>query len=157
MMAVLILLMVIAALVFLAPYFNWRVDVVYSGSMEPDLKVGGIAITQPVAMKDIKTGNVITFHSPIDNELISHRVIAVKGEATLYFQTKGDANATADPFIVTAENLVGRVCFRIPYFGYVARFIKTPLGLLLSLCLPGLAVIVLEILKIRRALAGYEI
>jgi len=151
-LAVIILLMAAAVLTFLAPHFGWRVDTVFSGSMEPELKVGGVVVTRPVEAEDIKVGDIITFHSPLNEELISHRVIAVGDEASLHFQTKGDVNEDADPFVVPAQNVVGKVCLHIPYFGYVTQFVKTPLGLLLTLCLPGLVIIAMEMRNIWRAL-----
>jgi signal peptidase len=156
-LAVIILLMAAAVLTFLAPHFGWRVDTVFSGSMEPELKVGGVVVTRPVEAEDIKVGDIITFHSPLNEELISHRVIAVGDEASLHFQTKGDVNEDADPFVVPAQNVVGKVCLHIPYFGYVTQFVKTPLGLLLTLCLPGLVIIVMEMRNIWRALNAEQV
>jgi signal peptidase len=73
------------------------------------------------------------------------------------FQTKGDVNEDADPFVVPAQNVVGKVCLHIPYFGYVTQFVKTPLGLLLTLCLPGLVIIVMEMRNIWRALNAEQV
>jgi len=154
---VIILLMTAAALTFLAPRFGWRVDTVFSGSMEPELKVGGVVLTRPVDAEEIKTGDIITFHSPLSEQLTSHRVIAAEGGSSFHFQTKGDANEDADPFILPAENVVGKVCFHIPYLGYVAQFVKTPLGFLLTLCLPGLIIVVMELRNIWRVLTEEEI
>lgn len=156
-LAVIILLMTVAVLTFLAPHFGWRVDTVFSGSMEPQLKVGGVAVTRPVEAEDIKVGDIVTFYSPLNEELISHRVIAVEDEPSFHFQTKGDVNEDADPFVVPAQNVVGKVCLHIPYFGYVTQFVKTPLGLLLTLCLPGLAIVAMEMRNIWRALTKEEI
>ena len=150
---VIILLMTAAALTFLAPRFGWSVDAVFSGSMEPELKVGAVVITRPVDAEEIKTGDIITFHSPLNEQLTSHRVIAAEGGSSVHFQTKGDANKDTDPFTLPPENVVGKVCFHIPYFGYVAQFVKTPLGLLLTLCLPGLITIVMELRNIWRIIA----
>lgn len=157
--ALIILLMATAAFTFLAPRFGWSVDTVYSGSMEPQLKVGGVVVTRPLAAGEIGVGDIITFHSPLNDELTSHRVIAVgdgvvaaEDGSPVQFQTKGDANDHADPFVVPAQNLVGEVCFHMPYLGYAAQFIRSPLGLMLTLCLPGLAIIVMEIVRICRAL-----
>jgi signal peptidase len=146
--AVIVLLMATAILLFLAPHFGWMVDVVSSGSMEPELKTGGVVITRPVEAEDIKVGDTITFNSPTNKVLTSHRVIAVEDGSPFHFRTKGDANEDADPFILPAENVVGRVCFHLPYFGYVTQFAKTPLGLLLTLCLPGLVIILMEMRNI---------
>jgi signal peptidase len=155
-LAVIVLLMAAAVFTFLAPHFGWRVDAVYSGSMEPQLKVGGLVVTQPIAAEDIRVGDNITFHSPLNKQLTTHRVIAVEDGASPAFRTKGDANEDADPFIVTAGNVVGKVCLHIPYFGYATQYIKTPLGFLLTLCLPGLIIIIMEMRNIWRVLSEEE-
>jgi signal peptidase len=149
---IMILLIAAAVFTFLAPHFGWRVDAVFSGSMEPQLKTGGVVLTRPVEAGDIKVGDIITFHSPLHEQLISHRVISVEDGSPLNFQTKGDANEDADPFVVPAQSVVGEICFHMPYLGYAAQFIKTPLGLLLTLCLPGLVIIVMEMVSIWRVL-----
>ena len=155
--AVIILLMTAAVLTFFAPHFGWRVDTVFSGSMEPQLKVGGVVVTRPVEAEDIKVGDTITFYSPLSEQLTSHRVIAVEEGSSVHFRTNGDANEDADPFIVPAQNVVGKVCFHLPYFGYVTQFVKTPLGFLLTLCLPGLIIIVMEMRNIWRVVTQEEI
>ena len=152
-LAVVILFMTAAALIFLAPRFGWRVDAVFSGSMEPELKLGSVVVTRPVEAEEIKAGDIITFYSPLNERLMSHRVVAAEHGSGWHFQTKGDANDDADPFVVPAENVVGKVCLHLPYFGYVSQFVKTRLGLLLTICIPGLVVIVMEIRNIWRVLA----
>jgi signal peptidase len=150
--AVVILFMTAAAFFFLAPRFGWRADAVFSGSMEPGLKVGSVVVTRPVAAEEIKAGDIITFYSPLNEKLMCHRVVAAEHGSGWHFQTKGDANDDADPFVVPAESVVGKVCFHLPYFGYVNQFVKTRLGLLLTICIPGLVIIVMEIRNIRRVL-----
>ena len=156
-LVLLILLMAMAVSTFLAPYLGWRVDVVLSGSMASRLKAGGVVITRPVAVNTILPGDIITFYAPETGKLITHRVVEIQNSPTLFFRTMGDVNEEADPMMVPADNVVGKVFFDIPYLGYVARFVKTSQGLLISLCLPGLAVIAVEILNIRRALAERDI
>ena len=154
--AVVILLMTAAMLTFLAPRFGWRVDALFSGSMEPQLKVGSLVITRPAQPEHIIVGDTITFCSPASEKLTSHRVIAVENGASFYFRTKGDASEDADPFIVPPENMVGKVYFHIPYFGYVTQSVKTTLGFMLTLYLPGLIIIIIEIRNIWRVLAEEE-
>jgi signal peptidase len=72
-LAVIILFMAAAVFTFLAPHFGWRVDTVFSGSMEPELKVGGVVVTRPVEAEDIKVGDIITFHSPLNEEFPNQR------------------------------------------------------------------------------------
>jgi len=153
--ALIILLIAVAAFTFLAPRFGWRVDAVLSGSMEPALKVGGVVITRPAEADEISVGDIITFYYPETKKLTSHRLVAIQGGSSMYFQTRGDANEDIDAAAVPVENVVGKVCFHIPYLGYVTQFVKTRLGLILTLFLPGLIVILLEIRSIWRVYYGH--
>ena len=139
--------------VFLAPRFGWRVDAVYSGSMEPEFMAGDVVITQPVQTTKIEEGDVITYRSPRNNEMTSHRVTAIDNGPVPGFHTKGDANEDTDPYLVPAANIVGRVCFSIPFFGRVTGFIKTPKGLILTLCLPGSIIVAMELVNIWRVVS----
>lgn len=156
-LALIILLMAATAFTFLAPRFGWSVDAVFSGSMEPELKVGSMVITRPVEPEKIRAGDIITFYSPLSERLTSHRVIAVEQASPLHFLTKGDANEDADPFVVPARNVVGKVCLHISYFGYIIQFVKTPLGFLLTICVPGLIVIITEAKNLWRVLTEEKI
>jgi len=155
--ALLVVLMLAVVLTFLAPRFGWRMDALFSGSMEPQLKVGGVVITRPVEAEEIKARDIITFHSSRRDVPTSHRVVAIEQGSQFRFLTKGDANEDADPFIVPAQNVVGKVCFHIPYFGYATQFVKTPLGLLLTLGLPGLIIVVMELRNIWHIFSGDEV
>jgi signal peptidase len=141
------LMMLLAAAVVFAPHLGWRIDNVLSGSMSPGIKVGSAVITQPVDTGDIEVGDIITFRSPRNGEMITHRVIAIEGENIRYFQTKGDANEDPDPYTVPVANVEGRVIFDVPLLGYFADFVKTPLGFILVLGVPGTIIILLEFRK----------
>jgi len=149
-----LIIMVLTATILslLVPHFGWRADAVLSGSMEPHLKVGGLAITRNVNKEDIKVGDTITFYSPLNKKLTSHRVISIKKDPILLFQTKGDVNEDPDPFVVPTQNVVGKVCYHIPYLGYTAQFIKSRLGFVLIFFLPGLIIIGMELKNIWRLL-----
>ena len=151
-----IMLIVAAAFTFLTPRFGWRVNTVFSGSMEPAIKTGSMLVTRPVKAERIKVGDIIIFHSPVNEKLMTHRVIEVVEQSALQFQTKGDTNEDADPFILSAENIVGKAWFYIPGLGYITQFIKTPLGFMLTVLIPGLAVIVMEIRYIIHLLKEQE-
>jgi len=150
-----IAVMTAAMLTYLAPHFGWRVDFVCSGSMEPELKTGSLVITRPVEPQEVVIGDIIAFNQKgvtLGENLISHRVIGIETASPLYFKTKGDANDNPDPFTVPARNLVGRICFKTHYVGYIAGFLKTPWGFLLGLVIPGLILITMYITSIRRML-----
>jgi len=140
----LVWLLVMVVAMFLLPQFGWRFDAVLTGSMEPDLSVGGVVLIKPVAPLDIIPGDIIAYHSGED--IVTHRVLeVVTGAGEPSFVTKGDANEDPDPSPVAATSVVGRVAFDVPYLGYLAAFVKTRLGLLLTILLPGLAIIGLEL------------
>jgi len=92
---------------------------------------------------DIGPGSIIAYRS--GEPLITHRVVDVIDESELSFITKGDANQSPDLSPVPAASVVGKVIFDVPYLGYLAAFVKTPLGFLLAIFLPGLAIIGLEL------------
>jgi|WetSurMetagenome_2_1015567.scaffolds.fasta_scaffold170823_2 signal peptidase I len=148
-----ILLITIALAVNLIPRFGWRIDSVLSGSMEPQLKVGSIVVTQPLKSENIRVGDAITFYSPLHKEMVTHRVVSIVNDYIYYFRTKGDANEEPDPYIVPSTNVAGKVCLHIPYLGYAIQAIKTPLGLLFTLLVPGVVIIAMEIFSIRRVLS----
>lgn len=151
-----VVVMVSAVFTYLAPHFGWRVDAVLTGSMEPELKVGSLMVIRPVEPETIVAGDIIISRPTMLGENpISHRVTGIVGNSPSYFETKGDANGSPDPFTVTARNLVGRVYLHAPYLGYATEFLKTPFGFVLGLVVPTLIIIALYIINVRRVITGY--
>lgn len=143
---ILIWLVVIVISLFLLPRFGgWRFDAILSGSMEPALPLGGVVFIRPVEPANITVGDIIAYRS--GKALITHRVVEViiSGGGEPSFVTKGDANQDPDLSAVLATNVVGHVIFDVPYLGYMAAFIKTKLGFILTILVPGLAIIALEL------------
>lgn len=144
---ILIWLLMIIVAIFLLPHFSgWRFDAVLSGSMEPALPVGGVVFIKPAQPADIGIGDIIAYR--LGEWLTSHRVIDIVSSSEPSFITKGDANEDADLSPVPASSVVGKVIFDVPYLGYLAAFVKTRLGFLLTILLPGLAIIGLELKNI---------
>jgi len=126
--------------------------------MEPQLKTGSVVITRPIEPESIVVGDIITFHpTTVGENQISHRVIGIEENSPLYFQTKGDVNNDPDPFIVPAQNVVGKICFHVPFLGYATQFLKTIWGFLFALLIPGLIIIVMEVMNIRKAFISEKI
>jgi signal peptidase len=138
------LAMLLGLAVLLGPRLGWQIDTVLSGSMSPAIDVGGAVVSQRVDPRAIEVGDIITFRSPLDGKLTTHRVVGIQTENSLCFQTKGDANEDPDPFVVPTENVMGQVRFHIPLIGYATHYAKTPLGFVLMLAVPGLIIIIME-------------
>jgi signal peptidase I len=115
-----------------------RVMIVASGSMEPTFSAGGVVLVRDVAAPDLRPGMVVTFRAAGDpGNLTTHRILTVRPRAAgLFLQTKGDANATADPNFVHAGAVVGSVERTLPVVGRWLSFFQAPLGRLLILGLP---------------------
>jgi len=143
---VVVLFMAVAVFIYLAPHLGWRVNAVLSGSMEPELKVGSLVVTCPVEPETIVVGDIITFRPvSVGENMITHRVIGIGQSSSLYYETKGDANNKPDPFTVPAQNLVGKICFHAPYWGYFTEFLKTPFGFVLAVVIPGIIIITMYV------------
>jgi len=142
------LAMLLGLAVLVGPHLGWQIDKVLSGSMSPAIQVGSAVISQPVEPASIEPGDVITFHSPLDGRLTTHRVTDVRAGGTLQFQTQGDANEDPDPYLVPADSIVGKVRFHLPWVGYPAGFAKTPAGFFILIAIPGLIIIALEMREV---------
>lgn len=133
---------------------------VISGSMEPTIHTGDVIVIRPVASpEEIAEGDIITFHTKEKQEmLITHRVVGTVSvnQVPKAYVTKGDANESEDLSTVAFAQVIGRYQFRVPFLGYIASFIRKPLGIGLVVVLPGLVLIALEFRKIWIALAEAE-
>ena len=48
-------------------------------------------------------------------------------------------------YVVPATNVIGVVSFNVPLAGYLAHYVRTPLGFALCIALPGVALIASEL------------
>lgn len=103
--------------------FGVGVAVVQSGSMEPTLHVGDLLVVQQQGEYDLQ--DVVVYQT--QHSLVVHRIVAKN--ATM-FTTQGDANNTADAPI-EATSVKGKVVFAAPFAGYVAEWLRSPLGIVL--------------------------
>jgi signal peptidase I len=137
------------------------------------LSIGDIIVVQGINIKDLKTNypnsDIIVFHSPIDGELIVHRIIATETvNGVTYFQTKGDGNGYPDTWPKTPtsgldpwdsnnppgvpQNLVvGKVIMRIPWLGWITLFMRgNPVGLPIIIAIILLLVVLEFIIPVIR-------
>ena len=101
---------------------------VYSGSMRPTLGVGSLAVDRVVPASSVRVGDVITFNDPyVKGRLVTHRVakIVQAKDGGVAYRTKGDANATRDPWAIKLNDKVGRVAFHVPLAGYALWYAHT--------------------------------
>ena len=126
--AVLLLLVALGAAVILVPWVTQSVPMtVLTSSMEPTLPPGTLVVISPVAVEDIRIGDVVTYQLRSgDPAVVTHRVIGftlnADGERTFTFQ--GDNNAEPDQDQVRAVQIQGRLWYSVPYVGWVNTWIN---------------------------------
>ncbi|MBE6916296.1 MAG: signal peptidase I [Ruminococcaceae bacterium] len=121
---------------------------VATGSMEPELPIGTILISEETDISRIQKGDIINYHSKLNGMIgvvITHRVIGIHQDASgkIYLETKGDANQYADGSYVDEENLIGKVVFATAkgsIFAYLIQFLTSEVGFLICIVLPCLAI-----------------
>ncbi len=121
-----------------------RSMIVTTGSMEPALPIGSVAITRTIDARAIAPGDIITFRLPGADVPTTHRVTAVTtdDEGRMVFTTKGDANATPDPEPAIVTGSIERVVRQVPYAGSIVGFARGPMG---GLALIGIPIIGLSV------------
>ncbi|HVF06094.1 MAG TPA: signal peptidase I [Frankiaceae bacterium] len=95
-----------------------RLARVTTGSMRPGIPVGALVASVPVDTDAVGVGDVVMFRPPApfadaDGTPVAHRVVAVErhGDA-LQIRTRGDANATADPWVLDGR---GTTFYRVTW------------------------------------------
>lgn len=108
---------------------------VLTGSMRPYLEPGDIIVDKVVDAEEIRVGDVITYR--VGSSIVTHRVaeVLINGDK-IAFRTRGDANNTDDGGTVESQDIIGKVVLKVPYGGYIARFIRSPFGLMIVIGIP---------------------
>ena len=93
-------------------------------SMLPRFHTGDVAIIIPSAQ--YRVGDIVGYHSPLLHITVLHRIVA---EHAGLFAFKGDHNSFRDPVALRASAIRGRLWLRLPHFGTVLGWFRTPIGL----------------------------
>lgn len=127
-----------------------QILVVLSGSMQPTFQAGDAIVTMETPLHSLQIHDVITYRSSENPKtLMTHRIVKIFNESrVLSFQTQGDANEEPDKYVVSSEQVIGRMVLTIPYVGYVAQLSHSFLGFVLLVLAPGIVVICGEVVSI---------
>jgi signal peptidase len=134
---------------FLTSFGGWKALNVLTGSMKPAINPGDLVIIHPTFLRNIHSGDVITYKRNDQETTITHRVTSVKGEMVT---VKGDANESEDtPFAVS--RIIGKAALVVPGAGLLTKWLQSPIGLSLLVILPGMLVMWAESKNLFIALA----
>ncbi len=92
--------------------------IVETPSMGQSLPVGSLVLTVPTELGAVADGDVITFRNPESGAVYTHRVARVTDQG---LRTRGDINDAVDPWVVTQDDLVGKVSFSATGLGWAVR------------------------------------
>jgi len=131
-----ILIVVLAGLGFIhfAPGFD--LYLVRSQSMEPTINMGDLIITGPTD-GNVEAGQIVTFN--LNGDLVTHRIYSVDETA---IHTKGDNVEDIDPWTIRSADVVGSYIFKIPYVGWVTRFVQTKIGWFITIIIPAMILVI---------------
>lgn len=133
--------------VFLVVFFfgKYKLMVVLSGSMEPAIRTGSLVVIKPE--KNYIKKDIVTYQDLTKSKTtITHRIFEASGSAYI---TKGDANKMPDTAKIFPKQILGRVIFIIPFFGYLVNFTKTREGLIFLIIIPATIIIYSELINIK--------
>lgn len=119
--------------------------VVLSGSMEPAVSAGSLLFVKPDTTP-YAIGEIISFNLPKIKQFVTHRIVSLsEQDGTWMYQTKGDANNENDGFIVSENQVLGKVSVSLPYVGRLVGFAKTKQGIAVLILIPSLIVLLSEL------------
>jgi signal peptidase len=101
----------------------FKIYAVQTGSMSPTIPPASAVFVKPDVYH---VGQPISFYE--HGSVVTHRLMAVHADGTI--ETKGDANATIDPWHVSTKDIIGEVVYSPPMLGYWLVYLRNPLGLL---------------------------
>jgi signal peptidase I len=143
----------IALLARAVPLTGRMTYVVAGPSMAPALPMGSAIVVEPVDPATLVVGDVVSVGNGPATAIFTHRIIRIAlREDSLWLETKGDANGSADPSIVPATNVLGRVAMVVPYAGYLVALSSQPSGMVLIIAVGLLLLIAAWLLDPKRSM-----
>lgn len=99
-----------------------------TGSMEPTIPTGSVAVARPVPAAEARVGQIVTVDRP--GQLpVTHRITSITagepGDPTRTLTMRGDANRDDDPYPYTVDE-VRRVFFHVPHAANVVVWFGSP-------------------------------
>lgn len=150
--AVIILLTVVLTKSGEAPnVFGYSAFRVLTGSMEPAIETDSLILVRRIAPSEVKKDDIISFYSKDPSHggaVNTHRVISVEQDGELwYYTTKGDANQIADKYIVTSNELIGKVIFTSHPLGIFVRLLANPLVFIPVILIPLFVILLSNLIR----------
>lgn len=123
--------------------------VVKSDSMAPTFRAGDLIFIKKCDTSTLKEGDIICFHTIIDNEyaLNTHRIQKIEevGDARSYTTLGDNNNGIADTHIISDGDIVGKYVGHLQNAGKVMDFLSSSIGFLIVIVLPMLLFFIYQV------------
>jgi signal peptidase I len=122
------------------PLLGLKPYVITGGSMTGTIGKGALILDRAVPVGSLQVGDIITFRPPNGTAQVTHRIIAIEQQkdGTRVFSTKGDYNASADPWkMVLNGSMQAKYVAQLPHAGYAFAVLSLPLVRRLLLWVPA--------------------
>ena len=123
--------------------------VVKSDSMSPTFSAGDLIFIKKCDTSTLKEGDIICFHTIIDNEyaLNTHRIqkIDTVGDARSYTTLGDNNNGITDTHIISDGDIVGKYVGHLQNAGKVMDFLSSSVGFLIVIVLPMLLFFIYQV------------
>lgn len=105
-------------------FFGIKNYIIISGSMEPQIQVGDLAVVKEVkSQEELSQGDIISFDQ--GESVITHRISKIiNDDGTTKYQTKGDNNNAEDSELVNFDAIEGKVIKILPKLGKIAMILQ---------------------------------
>lgn len=132
-----------------ANLFGYTPLTVQSDSMAPTFSAGDLIFIHTCDPSTLKEGDIICFHTIIDNEyaLNTHRIQSIEtvGDARSYTTIGDNNNGIADLHVISDGDIVGKYVGHVTGLGKVMDFLSSSMGFLVVIVLPMLLFFVYQI------------
>lgn len=122
---------------------------VESDSMKPTFCKGDLIFIKKSDTSKLKEGDIITFHTIIDNQyaLNTHRIQKIdEVNGVRSYTTIGDNNnGVADQHVISDGDIVGKYVGHISNLGKVMNFLSSSMGFLIVIVLPMLLFFIYQV------------
>jgi signal peptidase len=116
--------------------------------MAPTFEKGDLIIIKTCDVESLEEGDIITFHTIIDNEyaLNTHRIETItETDGVRSYVTKGDNNDIADTHSIADGDIVGKYVMRLPKVGKLMDILSSSTGFLVIIVLPMLLFFIYQV------------
>lgn len=137
--------------------FGFKPYNVLTTSMVPVLNVNDLIIDKNFKLEDLQENDIITFYADIDyngeKEIVTHYIYSINKDSsgnyiirTNRYHEDGQL-ANVDPWILSADDVLGLYSFKIPLLGAVSNFLRSPFGIATIIVNAGIITTIVILIK----------